>query len=179
MGGNCVSDWEEGRSDAHQEMLCTRQPGSAHRSGTNSVLGFSALPLGSGERGQLCHGAGMLWELPKLLWKAAGFGSPRPALCSTLHPRNASSGVGSAGIAGIVHSGVAWWIWLWQAAAAASCAVNEIPSPLFSWNYSFCHGKILESRGLFCSPRHTAFASTLGNGKGGCRQQQGPCLEGR
>lgn len=38
--------------------------------------GFPALPLGSRERGRLCHGAGMLRELLKLLWKAAGFGSP-------------------------------------------------------------------------------------------------------
>lgn len=121
----------------------------------------------------------MLWELQELLWKAAGFRNTRPALCISLHPRNASSGVGSAGIAGIVLSGVGWWIWLRQDAAAAGCAVNEIPGPLFSWNYGFCCGKILESRGLFCSPPHTAFASTLGNGKGGCWQQRGPCLTGR
>lgn len=121
----------------------------------------------------------MLWELPELLWKAAGFGTPRPALCGTLHPRNASSGLGSAGIAGIVRGGVGWRIWLRQDAAAVSCAVNEIPSPLFSWNYGFCHGKSLESRGLFCSPCHTTFASTLGNGKRGCRQPWGPRLEGR
>lgn len=77
-----------------------------------------------------------------------------------------------------IHEGVGWRIWLRQDAAAASCAVNEIPSPLFSWNYGFCHGKILESRGLFCSPRHTAFAGALGNGKGGCWQQRGPRLKG-
>lgn len=34
-------------SDAHREMLCAQQPRSVHRGGTNSALGFPALPLGS------------------------------------------------------------------------------------------------------------------------------------
>lgn len=101
-------------------MLCAWQPGSAEVEPTRCWVS-SLCPW------EVEKEAGFAMEL-KLLWKAVGFGSAWPALCSTLHPRNVSSGVGSAGIAGIVRDGVGWWIWLRQDAAAARCAVSESPA---------------------------------------------------